>query len=52
MRILDASRTGPIEGPLWVTPQEDVAFYVSTGPGKKPDLEPRDEGRKVWMTRF
>ena len=52
VRILDASRTGPIEGPLWVTPQEDVAFYVSTGPGKKPDLEPRDEGRKVWMTRF
>lgn len=52
VRVLAASATGPIEGPLWVAPQEDVVFYVSPGPGKKPGLGPGDKGRKLWMLRF
>ena len=52
MRILDASVTGPIDGPLWVTPQEDVVFYVSPGPGQAPGPYHRDKGRRLWLLRF
>jgi len=50
--ILDPAVTGTMDGPFWLTPQEDAIFYVSTGPGKKPDLGPDDKGRKLWMVRF
>ena len=49
---LDASVTGPLDGPLWVAPQEDVIFYCSTGPGKSPQLGDRNKGRKLWMIRL
>ena len=52
VRFLEVSVTGPIDGPIWVAPQEDVVFYVSPGPGKKPGLGPGDKGRKLWMLRF
>lgn len=52
IRILDPARTGIMDGPFWITPKEDAIFYVSTGPGKKPDLGPEDKGRKLWMIRF
>jgi len=52
VRILDPSATGPVKGPIWVAPQEDVVFYVSTGPGKKPDVGPGDKGCKLWMIRL
>ena len=45
--ILDATATGPIEGPIWVSPQEDVIFYCSPGPGKAPG-----SGRRLWMVRI
>jgi hypothetical protein len=52
IKILEASVTGPLDGLIWVAPQEDVVFYVSPGPGKKPGLGPGDKGRKLWMVRF
>ena len=52
IRILDPARTGPMDGPFWIAPKEDAIFYVSTGPGKKPDLGPEDKGRKLWMICF
>ena len=52
VRILDASVTGPIDGPIWVTPQEDVVFYVSPGPGLEPGPYDMDKGRKLWMLRL
>ncbi|NQT17706.1 MAG: hypothetical protein HQ582_33430 [Planctomycetes bacterium] len=45
--LIDAEVTGPIEGTIWVTPQEDVFFYVSPGPGQKPG-----SARRLWMVRF
>ena len=50
--LLHASVTGPIDGPLWVAPQEDVIFYCSTGPGQSPKLGDRNKGRKLWMIRL
>ena len=45
--LLDAAVTGAIEGTVWVAPQEDVVFYVSSGPGEKPG-----SSRRLWMIRF
>lgn len=45
--LIDAAVTGPIEGPVWGTPQEDVVFYCSAGPG-----EELGSARKLWMIRF
>mgnify|MGYP005640482015 CR=1 FL=1 len=42
-----AEETGPIDGPIWVVPQEDVLFYCSPGPGKEIG-----QGRKLWMYRY
>lgn len=52
VRVLSAAVTGPIEGPIWVTPREDLLFYCSTGPGEPPDLGPMDRGRRLWMIQF
>jgi len=52
VRFIDTAVTGPIDGPIWVAPNEDVIFYCSPGPGKKPGLGPGDKGRKLWMIRF
>jgi hypothetical protein len=52
LRILEASVSGAFDGPVWVAPQEDVVFYVSSGPGKEPGPGPGDKGRKLWMMRF
>jgi hypothetical protein len=49
VKLADGKDTGPIDGPIWVAPQEDVVFYVSPGPGKKPGLGRGDVGRKLWM---
>ncbi|NQT12358.1 MAG: DUF4339 domain-containing protein [Planctomycetes bacterium] len=45
--IVGAERTGLIQGPIWVSPREDVAFFCSPGPGEEPG-----SGRKLWMIRF
>jgi hypothetical protein len=50
IKLLEAKVTGPFDGPVWVAPQEDVVFYTSPGPGKKPAQ--RDSDRKLWMIRF
>lgn len=42
----DSTLTGEVEGPLWVSPQEDVVVYCSGGPGKKPG-----EARRLWLWR-
>jgi len=42
--IVPASKCGPIEGPIWMAPQEDVVFYVSPGPGKAAGTS-----RRLWM---
>jgi hypothetical protein len=52
MLIAPVKATGTFDGPIWVAPQEDVVFYVSTGPGKSPKIGPHHEGRKLWMFRF
>ncbi len=45
--LADAALTGPITGPTWVAPQEDVIFYCSPGPGKE-----LGSARRLWMIRF
>ena len=50
--LLDASLTGPIDGPIWVAPQEDVVFYCSGGPAKSPKPGDKDKARKLWMIRY
>jgi hypothetical protein len=45
--LLGAKVTGPVDGPLWVAPQEDVIFYCSPGPGKE-----LGSGRRLWMVRY
>ena len=42
----DVAQTGPVDGPLWLAPQEDVVVYSSAGPGKK-----FGEARQLWMWR-
>ncbi len=44
--LLDTATMGPIEGPLWVAPQEDVFFYISAGVGEKCG-----SARHLWMIR-
>jgi hypothetical protein len=43
--ILDAQVTGPVKGPFWVAPQEDLIIYSSPGPGETT-------GRRLWMIGF
>ena len=45
--ILEPELTGPIRGPIWVAPQEDVIFYCSPGPG-----DPTGSARRLWLIRF
>ena len=45
--LINADVAGPIEGTIWVAPQEDVIFYCSPGPGEKPG-----SARRLWMIRF
>ncbi len=49
VQLLDATVTGPIDGPIWVASKESVIFYSSPGPGK--ELVPWTN-RKLWMVRF
>ena len=50
--VLDAGMTGPLdpESPVWLTPQEDVLFFVSPGPGRR-SAGPTS-GRRLWMIRL
>lgn len=50
--VASAGAMGTIDGRLWIPPQEDVVFYISTGPGESPKLGPNDKGRELWMFRF
>ena len=45
--ILPAETTGPVETPVWMTPQEDVIFYCSPGPDEEPGT-----ARKAWLVRI
>jgi hypothetical protein len=45
--LVDATKSGPVTGPVWIDPGEDVAIYSSVGLGK--DAE---EPRHLWMIRF
>ena len=45
--LLDTAAMGPIEGPIWAAPQEDVFFYVSAGVGEKCG-----SARRLWMIRY
>jgi hypothetical protein len=47
MKVAGAEVCGPVDGPLWVTPQEDVIFYCSPGRGKEIKA-----GGRIWMFRF
>ena len=47
IEMLPSSATGPMDGPVWIAPQEDVAYYSSPGPGKEIGA-----GRALWMVRF
>lgn len=47
IEMLPSTDTGPIDGPVWISPQEDVAFYCSPGPGRE-----LGQGRSLWMVRF
>ena len=46
-QIAEASETGPIDGPIWVSPQEDVIVYCSPGVGQKILT-----ARLFWMWRL
>ena len=46
-QLLDGAATGPIDGTIWISPQEDLAFYCSPGPGEKPG-----SGHRLWMIAF
>jgi hypothetical protein len=50
--VLDAGVTGPLdtESPVWLTPREDVMFFVSPGPGRRA-VGPAS-GRRLWMIRL
>ncbi len=45
--LADADVTGPIEGPIWVSPKEDIIFYCSAGVGQQPG-----SSRRLWMLRY
>ncbi len=47
IKLVDASISGPIDGPIWVAPREDMIFYCSAGPGN-----PMGSARKLWMIAF
>lgn len=58
LQRLTPGRIGPIEGPFWVAPKEDVLVYASPGPPparlarngtSRPDVGPR---RRLWMVRI
>jgi hypothetical protein len=38
----------PIEGPVWLSPKEDILFYCSPGRGKPVS----ESNRKLWMLRL
>jgi hypothetical protein len=38
----------PIDGPIWLSPKEDILFYCSPGRGNAPN----DGNRKLWMLRL
>lgn len=38
----------PIDGPVWLSPKEDILFYCSPGPGKPVS----DLNRRLWMLRL
>jgi WD40 repeat protein len=46
-KLLNGEATGPIDGTIWVAPQEDALFYCSPGPGQSPG-----SGRKFWVIGF
>lgn len=45
--LLTTEQLGPLDGPVWVSPTEDVLFYCSPGVGKE-----LGHGRFLWMVRF
>ncbi|MEZ6128038.1 MAG: hypothetical protein R3C59_05115 [Planctomycetaceae bacterium] len=45
--LLPPSSTGPFDGTLWVSPNEDVVFYCTSGPG-----QPIGARRQLWMIGF
>ena len=45
--ILEPDVCGPVQGAIWVTPGDDVAFYRSSGPPGQSDDKTR-----IWMIRF
>ena len=45
--LLTTELIGPLDGPVWVAPNEDVLFYCSPGVGKE-----LGQGRFLWMVRF
>jgi len=45
--LLPPEFTGPFDGTLWVSPQEDVVVYCSSGPG-----QPIGSARQLWMIGF
>lgn len=45
--LVDAATCGPVDGPMWVAPKEDVIFYCSAGPGEQPGSR-----RRLWMLRY
>jgi hypothetical protein len=45
--IADDKSGGPVESMIWIAPQEDVIFYMSSGPGKEHGSE-----RQLYMLRF
>lgn len=45
--LAEATQCGPVDGPIWVAPQEDLIVYCSPGVGKKIG-----DGRYFWMWRL
>ena len=45
--IADHNSGGPVESTIWIAPQEDVIFYLSSGPGEEVG-----SNRRLHMLRF
>lgn len=45
--LITADLTGPVDGPVWVAPKEDLILFCSPGVGQPPL-----SSRRLWMVQF
>ncbi len=45
--LITTDITGPVDGPVWVSPKEDLIVFCSPGVGQQPH-----SSRRLWMVQF